>query len=117
MTMNTTWGFKFYDDQWKSPETIIRNLIDIASKGGNYLLNVGPTKEGLIPQPSVERLARRRQVDESKRRIDLRNDREPLRRLSLPSVERRAKPGRVYLHVFDWPADGKLRVPAWGANS
>src|ERR1044072_3457434 len=52
MTMNTTWGFKFYDDKWKSPEVIIRNLIDIASKGGNYLLNVGPTKEGLIPEPT-----------------------------------------------------------------
>ncbi len=56
MTMNTTWGFKFYDDKWKSPEVIIRNLIDIASKGGNYLLNVGPTAEGQIPRPSVERL-------------------------------------------------------------
>ncbi len=49
MTMNTTWGFKFYDDKWKSTEVLIRNLIDIASKGGNYLLNVGPTAEGLIP--------------------------------------------------------------------
>ena len=56
MTMNTTWGYKFYDDQWKSTQTIVRNLIDIASKGGNYLLNVGPTAEGLIPQPSVDRL-------------------------------------------------------------
>jgi alpha-L-fucosidase len=57
MTMNNTWGFKRDDDHWKSTETLIRNLCDIASKGGNYLLNVGPTSEGLIPQPSVERLA------------------------------------------------------------
>ena len=35
---------------------LIRNLVDIASKGGNYLLNVGPTSEGLIPEPSIERL-------------------------------------------------------------
>ena len=56
MTMNDTWGFKSYDNNWKSTETLIRNLVDIASKGGNYLLNVGPTSEGLIPQPSVERL-------------------------------------------------------------
>ena len=56
MTMNDTWGFKSYDNHWKSTETIIRNLVDIASKGGNYLLNVGPTSEGLIPAPSVERL-------------------------------------------------------------
>ena len=57
MTMNNTWGYKRDDNNWKSTETLIRNLCDIASKGGNYLLNVGPTSEGLIPQPSVERLA------------------------------------------------------------
>ena len=56
MTMNDTWGFKLHDDQWKSTETVIRNLVDIASKGGNYLLNVGPTSEGLIPGPSLDRL-------------------------------------------------------------
>ena len=56
MTMNDTWGYKSYDDNWKSTEMLIRNLVDIASKGGNYLLNVGPTSEGLIPAPSVERL-------------------------------------------------------------
>ena len=56
MTMNDTWGYKSYDQNWKSTTTLVRNLIDIASKGGNYLLNVGPTAEGLIPEPSVERL-------------------------------------------------------------
>src|SRR5215469_2358767 len=56
MTMNDTWGFKKQDQNWKSTETLIRNLVDIASKGGNYLLNVGPTGEGLIPESSVERL-------------------------------------------------------------
>ena len=57
MTLNDTWGFKRDDNNWKSTTTIIRNLCDIASKGGNYLLNVGPTSEGLIPQPSLDRLA------------------------------------------------------------
>lgn len=57
MTMNDTWGFKKNDHNWKSAEMLIENLMDIIAKGGNYLLNVGPTAEGLIPQPSVERLA------------------------------------------------------------
>ncbi|HSH08779.1 MAG TPA: alpha-L-fucosidase [Oceanipulchritudo sp.] len=57
MTMNNTWGYKKDDQDWKSAATLIHNLADIAAKGGNYLLNVGPTAEGLIPQPSVERLA------------------------------------------------------------
>ncbi len=56
MTMNNTWGFKSDDNNWKPTETLIRNLVDIASKGGNYLLNVGPTSEGEIPAPSIERL-------------------------------------------------------------
>ncbi len=58
MTMNDTWGYKSYDNHWKSTETLIHNLVDIASKGGNYLLNVGPTSEGLIPEASVERSSR-----------------------------------------------------------
>ena len=57
MTMNDTWGFKKSDATWKSSETLIHNLIDIAAKGGNYLLNVGPTAEGVIPAASVERLS------------------------------------------------------------
>src|SRR5581483_1384744 len=56
MTMNNTWGYKKSDNNWKSTETLVRNLIDCASKGGNYLLNVGPTGEGLIPEASIERL-------------------------------------------------------------
>jgi len=56
MTMNNTWGFKANDQSWKSTSDLIRKLIDIASKGGNFLLNVGPTAEGLIPEPSITRL-------------------------------------------------------------
>ncbi len=56
MTMNDTWGFDSHDHNWKAAETLIHNLIDIVAKGGNYLLNVGPTAEGVFPEPSVERL-------------------------------------------------------------
>lgn len=56
MTMNNSWGYKKGDTDWKSAETLIFNLVDVAAKGGNYLLNIGPTAEGLIPEPSVERL-------------------------------------------------------------
>jgi alpha-L-fucosidase len=56
MTMNDTWGFKKNDHNWKSSTILIHNLVDVAAKGGNYLLNIGPTAQGEIPQPSVERL-------------------------------------------------------------
>jgi len=56
MTINKSWGFKKSDEYWKSSDVLIQNLIDIVSKNGNYLLNVGPTAEGEIPGPSIERL-------------------------------------------------------------
>ena len=56
MTINRSWGYNASDTRWKSAQELIRNLSDIASKGGNYLLNVGPTAEGIIPEPEIERL-------------------------------------------------------------
>jgi len=56
MTMNDSWGYKRSDSNWKPIKVLIFNLIDIASKGGNFLLNVGPTAEGIIPKASVARL-------------------------------------------------------------
>jgi alpha-L-fucosidase len=49
-TMNKTWGYSKYDDQWKSDQVLIQKLVDIASKGGNLLLNVGPKADGVIQQ-------------------------------------------------------------------
>ncbi len=112
MTMNDTWGYKFYDENWKSAETIIRNLIDIASKGGNYLLNVGPTAEGLIPQPSTERLAEVGRWMRLNGEAIYGTSAGPFA-TQLSFGRATSKPGRLYLHVFDWPADGRLQVPAW----
>jgi alpha-L-fucosidase len=52
-SINSTWGFRKDDNVWKSPDELIFRLVDIVSKGGNYLLNVGPTAEGIIPRPSL----------------------------------------------------------------
>jgi len=56
MSMSDAWGYKQGDTNFKSIETLLRNLIDIASKGGNYLLNIGPTAAGEVPDPEAERL-------------------------------------------------------------
>jgi alpha-L-fucosidase len=108
MTMNNTWGFKSYDDNWKSTEDLLRKLADIASKGGNFLLNVGPTAEGLIPQPSVERLKAMGKWMKANGESIYGTTASPLGKV--PWGRCTAKPGKLYLHVFNWPTDGKLEV-------
>jgi alpha-L-fucosidase len=115
MTMNTTWGFKYYDNKWKSSEVIIRNLIDIASKGGNYLLNVGPTAKGLIPAPSVDRLAAVGKWMKVNGESIYGTSASPFA-TQLGYGRATSKPGRVYIHIFNWPIDGKLNVPAFGSQ-
>ena len=108
MTMNDTWGFKSYDKNWKSREDLLHKLVDIASKGGNFLLNVGPTAEGLIPGPSVERLAAIGEWMKINSESIYGTTASPLGEVSWGRCT--AKPGRLYLHVFDWPTNGKLEV-------
>ena len=111
MTMNDTWGFKSYDNNWKSSQMLIRNIVDIASKGGNYLLNVGPTAEGEIPGPSVERLAAIGKWMKTNSESIYGTHASPF--ATQPAFGRATtKAGKLYLHVFNWPSDGKLQVPA-----
>ncbi|HRJ50975.1 MAG TPA: alpha-L-fucosidase, partial [Phycisphaerales bacterium] len=109
MTMNDTWGYKASDSNWKSPETLIRMLVETTSKGGNFLLNVGPTAQGLIPEPSVERFAAIARWMKANHASIHGAGASPFRRL--PWGRCTTRPGRLYMHVFEWPADGVLRVP------
>ena len=113
MTMNNTWGYSAHDQNWKPAQALVRNLIDIASKGGNYLLNVGPTADGEIPGPSVERLqaiaAWMKANGESIHGTQANPfPRTPWGRCTVKPIE--GGKTRLYLHVFDWPKDGKLEL-------
>ncbi|EMI43334.1 alpha-L-fucosidase [Rhodopirellula sp. SWK7] len=128
MTMNGHWGYNRADDDWRSTQNLLQNLIDIVSKGGNYLLNVGPTGEGVIPEPSVTRLNEigdwlsvnaeavygcgptpfgeeiggySETEKDSKGRAKF---------ISKWQWRATTKPGKIFVHVFEWP-DGNLTLP------
>jgi len=113
MTMNNHWGYNKNDQNWKSSTTLIRNLIDCASKGGNYLLNVGPTSEGLFPEASVERLEEIGKWMQVNGEAIYGTQASPFKRLAWGRCTKKvtSNGALLYLHVFDWPADSKLVVP------
>ncbi len=120
-TLNKTWGYKKDDNDWKTPEDLTFKLVDITSKGGNYLLNVGPTAEGLIPQPSQDNL---REVG---RWLKINGEAiygagptpfggelgapDPVKKdqrgqpVFVAKTDWRCttKPGKLYIHLFQWP--------------
>jgi alpha-L-fucosidase len=121
-TLNDTWGYKSYDNHWKTPEDLTFKLVDIVSKGGNYLLNVGPTAEGLIPQPSQDNLrAVGRWLKVNGESIhgagptpfgDELGSRDPEKKDSNNNPVFNAKtdwrcttkPGKLYIHLLKWPS-------------
>lgn len=121
MTMNDTWGYKQDDTNFKNTETLVRNLIDIASKGGNYLLNIGPMATGEVPAPEVERLQQvGRWISVNGESIyatqptlfgaeagslsPTEKDKEGKPKF-IPSWKWRSttKADKIYIHLFEWP--------------
>lgn len=113
MTMNGTWGYRTSDNKWKSTETLIRNLCDIASKGGNYLLNVGPKPDGTFPEQSIRSLKEIGEWMKINGEAIYGTKASPLPPLPWGRCTQKetAKESLIYLSVFNWPADGKLQVP------
>jgi alpha-L-fucosidase len=108
-TLNDTWGFKSRDRNWKSAAYLVYRLVDVVSKGGNYLLNVGPDAEGQIPPESVDRL---REVGRWLARHGEAIYGAGHSPFSVQGQPWRAtvKPGVLYLHLFRWPAGGRFAL-------
>jgi alpha-L-fucosidase len=110
MTMNKTWGFAHDDEEWKSTDELVRNLVDVVSKGGNYLLNVGPDAHGAIPAASLDRLAaigRWMKVHGESivgARGVLLDDATQWGRCTTRDLT-------LYAHVTNWPDDGVITLP------
>jgi len=101
MTMNDSWGYQKADDNWKTPKTIVRNLITCAKDGGNYLLNIGPKPDGSIPEESVRILtAVGRWMSTNGPTI---YESEPCRASWHPYASYTRKGNTLYMHVHFWP--------------
>jgi len=114
MTMNDNWGYAKNDNHWKSTQELVRTLIEVAHKGGNFLLNVGPDSQGNIPDSSVVRLqGMGKWLDINGESIYGTNN-------SLwespswgRSTTRFLKNGNsvLYFHIYNWPKDNILLIP------
>lgn len=117
MTLNRHWGYYLGDENWKTPDVVIRNLIDIASKNGNFLLNVGPTGEGVIPAPSVSILEAVGRWLATNGAAIRGTTGSPIGKPDWGRCTEKLPPAgsngktTLYLHVFDWPANKRLVVP------
>ncbi len=114
MTMNGSWGFKSWDQNWKSSETLVRNLIDIASKGGNYLLNIGPKPDGTFPKESIDRLKDIGGWMNKNSEAIYATKANPLNEVLWGRITTKLdgkKESIIYLSVFDLPKNGTLSLP------
>jgi alpha-L-fucosidase len=105
-TINHSWGFKKADTKWKSTRELAEKLTDIVSKGGNLLLNVGPQADGSFPGANTEQLLEIGQWLNTTGEAIYGTDSS---KIPQPAWGRLTRKGQaLFLHVFDWPADGKL---------
>jgi alpha-L-fucosidase len=107
-TLNTTWGYSKFDQQWKSPGNVIQRLVEIVSKGGNYLLNIGPMADGTIPAPSVKTLEKAGAWIQRNGQSIYGTSACPLP--EFPWGRCTVKGSKIYFHVFHWPGDAVLHV-------
>ncbi len=113
-THNDTWGFAHADHHWKSPHELISRLVRSASLGGNYMLNVGPTGRGVIPEESAAILREVGKWIGRNSEAIYGTRRSPVGRQAWGCCT--ARDGALYLHVLDWPRSGELWVPGLKAT-
>jgi alpha-L-fucosidase len=103
MTLNDSWGYQQADDNWKSPKTVVRNLITCSRDAGNYLLNVGPKPDGSIPEESVRIFKEVGQWMAHNGETIYTAEPCRVRRSNYANFTR--KGNTLYMHIYFWPGD------------
>jgi alpha-L-fucosidase len=111
MTMGQSWAHNPKETNWKAPGTLVHNLVRVVARGGNYLLNVGPTARGTFPPEAVERLRYVGKWMKTYNKAIYGSTYTPLQGQSWGQATR--KDDKVYLHIFEWPASGKLEIESF----
>jgi alpha-L-fucosidase len=104
MTINKTWAYNMHDHEYKSAQFLIRGLVEVASRGGNFLLNVGPQPDGMIQPEFQERLRAIGDWLTVNGESIYGTTYGPVQRMA--SARTTAKGKKVFIHVFDWPSSG-----------
>jgi len=107
-TLNETWGYSRFDTKWKSPTEVIRRLAEVVSKGGNYLLNIGPKGDGTIPQASVDVLVEVGNWMAKNSESIYGTTASPLAFHDWGFCT--ARGSMLYLHVINWPENNVLEI-------
>jgi len=107
-TLNQTWGYSRFDQEWKTPANVVQRLVEIVSKGGNYLLNIGPMGDGTVPPPTVAVLEQVGAWTQKNGESIYGTSACPL--TDFPWGRCTVRGDRMYLHAFTRPAGGVLRL-------
>jgi alpha-L-fucosidase len=107
---NDSWGYAWYDENWKSPKQILSYLISTIARGGTYMLNVGPDGLGRIPEPAQDFLRAAGRWIARYPQVIYHADASPWKH-ALPWGDVVCNNGKLYLAVYQWPSTGKLYLP------
>ncbi len=114
-TTNDSWAHAWYDQNWKTPKEILHRLVSCVGRGGTYMLNVGPTKEGVVPERAARSLREAGEWIHRYPQVVYDTDASPWEH-ALPWGDVTVKGNRLFLSVFEWPASGKLYLPGLNTN-
>jgi len=109
-TTNDSWAYAWYDEYWKTPKTILSRLIACVGRGGTYMLNIGPTGEGTVPERSARTLRDAGEWVHRYPQVVYDTEASPWKH-TLPWGDVTVKGNKLFLSVFEWPRSGELFLP------